>query len=299
MRDDILVTGGSDGSVRVWSLSEFKAIHRLAAHDNSVTSLQFDDTRIVSGGSDGRVKVWDLKKGTHVRDLCQPADAVWRVVFEEEKAVIMANRGGKTVMEVWSFSPPDEEFEEFSLSGSMAGWRAGSPVSMPDQGMITSGPGSASGHDHGMGLSEEIKAEGEDQEWSETKKKETNAMNEMIIAESERVFEEAQRKYQEEREVWERRAGESSSSGLFGIPKKPIRKMEKTQVEDEERTERRESMEVDNGDDVPMMDAPAPLVTNVPTAASVMSPSVGESNSHESMETDEIPRFSGIVRAPQ
>jgi hypothetical protein len=100
MRGDVLVTGGSDGSVRVWSLTEYQPIHRLAAHDNSVTSLQFDDTRIVSGGSDGRVKVWDLKKGTLVRELSKPADAVWRVVFEEEKAVIMASRNQKTIMEV-------------------------------------------------------------------------------------------------------------------------------------------------------------------------------------------------------
>jgi F-box and WD-40 domain protein CDC4 len=100
MRNDKLVTGGSDGSVRVWSLTEYQPIHRLAAHDNSVTSLQFDDTRIVSGGSDGRVKVWDLKTGAPVRELCQPADTVWRVVFEDEKAVIMASRGGKTIMEV-------------------------------------------------------------------------------------------------------------------------------------------------------------------------------------------------------
>jgi WD40 repeat protein len=100
MRDDVLVTGGSDGSVRVWSLATYQAIHRLAAHDNSVTSLQFDNTRIVSGGSDGRVKVWDLKKGTLVRELSTPAEAVWRVVFEEEKAVIMASRGGRTIMEV-------------------------------------------------------------------------------------------------------------------------------------------------------------------------------------------------------
>ena len=100
MRHDTLVTGGSDGSVRVWSLQHYQPIHRLAAHDNSVTSLQFDDARIVSGGSDGRVKVWDLKRGTLVRELSQPADAVWRVVFEEEKAVIMASRAQKTVMEV-------------------------------------------------------------------------------------------------------------------------------------------------------------------------------------------------------
>lgn len=135
MRDDILVTGGSDGSVRVWSLTDYQAIHRLAAHDNSVTSLQFDNSRIVSGGSDGRVKIWDLKKGTLVRELSDPAEAVWRVVFEEEKCVIMANRGGKTIMEVyrliqfilnltrfltslqvWSFSPPDEEMDYITAS---------------------------------------------------------------------------------------------------------------------------------------------------------------------------------------
>jgi len=108
MRGETLVTGGSDGSVRVWSLERLVPIHRLAAHDNSVTSLQFNDSRIVSGGSDGRVKVWDVKTGNLVRELGQPADAVWRVVFEEEKAIIMASRAQRTIMEVWSFTPPDE-----------------------------------------------------------------------------------------------------------------------------------------------------------------------------------------------
>jgi F-box and WD-40 domain protein CDC4 len=70
------------------------------ASQHIVTSLQFDNTRIVSGGSDGRVKVWDLKTGVPVRELSSPAEAVWRVVFEEEKAVIMASRGGRTIMEV-------------------------------------------------------------------------------------------------------------------------------------------------------------------------------------------------------
>lgn len=100
MRGDTLVTGGSDGSVRVWSLQKMAPVHRLAAHDNSVTSLQFDDSRIVSGGSDGRVKIWELKTGQLVRELSQPAEAVWRVAFEEEKAVIMASRSNRTVMEV-------------------------------------------------------------------------------------------------------------------------------------------------------------------------------------------------------
>lgn len=101
MRGNTLVTGGSDGSVRVWSLEKMAPIHRLAAHDNSVTSLQFDDNRVVSGGSDGRVKVWDLKTGQLVRELTAPADAVWRVAFEEEKCVVMASRSNRTIMEVW------------------------------------------------------------------------------------------------------------------------------------------------------------------------------------------------------
>jgi len=106
MRGNTLVTGGSDGSVRIWSLSAMAPIHRLAAHDNSVTSLQFDDTRVVSGGSDGRVKVWDLKTGHLVRELSQPADAVWRVAFEEEKCVVMASRSNRTIMEVSAVGPP-------------------------------------------------------------------------------------------------------------------------------------------------------------------------------------------------
>ncbi|KAI1397860.1 WD40 repeat-like protein [Hypoxylon fuscum] len=115
LRGNTLVTGGSDGSVRVWSLEKMCPIHRLAAHDNSVTSLQFDDTRVVSGGSDGRVKVWDVKTGHLVRELIT-AESVWRVVFEDEKCVAVANRGSRVMMEVWSFSPPEDAFCDRPLS---------------------------------------------------------------------------------------------------------------------------------------------------------------------------------------
>ena len=117
MRGSTLVTGGSDGSVRVWSLASYSPIHRLAAHDNSVTSLQFDDYRIVSGGSDGRVKIWDLATGMLIRELSQPAEAVWRVAFESERCVIMANRANRTTMEVWDFAPPVEGTAERSFEG--------------------------------------------------------------------------------------------------------------------------------------------------------------------------------------
>ncbi|KAK0630829.1 WD40-repeat-containing domain protein [Bombardia bombarda] len=128
MRGGTLVTGGSDGSVRVWSLERFCPIHRLAAHDNSVTSLQFDDTRVVSGGSDGRVKVWDLKTGHLVRELISQGEAVWRVAFEDEKCVAMALRNSRTVMEVWSFSPPEEVLYDRPVSLQQAQWASDAPV---------------------------------------------------------------------------------------------------------------------------------------------------------------------------
>ena len=137
MRGNTLVTGGSDGSVRVWSLASNTPIHRLAAHDNSVTSLQFDDARIVSGGSDGRVKIWDTSTGGLIRELSNPAEAVWRVAFESERCVIMACRGGRTIMEVWDFAPPNDDYGE-DLGGGSGGDMA-------------LGPRGASQQEHGQG----------------------------------------------------------------------------------------------------------------------------------------------------
>lgn len=142
LRGDTLVTGGSDGSVRVWSLQSYTPIHRLAAHDNSVTSLQFDESRIVSGGSDGRVKVWDLQRGCLVRELGQPAEAVWRVVFEEEKAVVLASRQGKTVMEVWSFAPPEDGDVSSAASSPAVISKPALPASEPSPMHISDAPAS-------------------------------------------------------------------------------------------------------------------------------------------------------------
>jgi len=75
----------------------------MAAHDNSVTCLQFDNKRIVSGGNDGHVKLWDIQTGTSIRELTSAGNAVWRLAFNDTKAVILLQREGKTIMEVLDF----------------------------------------------------------------------------------------------------------------------------------------------------------------------------------------------------
>ncbi|POW10696.1 hypothetical protein PSTT_05880, partial [Puccinia striiformis] len=99
-QSNVLVTGGSDGRVVIFSLDSFECVHRLCAHDNSVTCLQFDDRFVVTGGNDGRVKLWDFKTGSFIRELAEPCEAVWRITLRDDKAVLFCKREGKTVMEI-------------------------------------------------------------------------------------------------------------------------------------------------------------------------------------------------------
>ncbi|KAG9087166.1 hypothetical protein FS749_003131 [Ceratobasidium sp. UAMH 11750] len=107
--DNTLVTGGSDGRVIIHDTATLDTVHRLSAHDNSVTCLQFDGRYVVSGGSDGYVKMYDMKTGRCVREMTSPCEAVWRVSFRDDRCVIMCRRGGRTVIEIWTFRPTDEE----------------------------------------------------------------------------------------------------------------------------------------------------------------------------------------------
>ncbi|KAJ7065310.1 WD40 repeat-like protein [Mycena amicta] len=124
----ILVTGGSDGRVITFSLASYTPLHRIAAHDSSVTSLQFDARWLVTAGNDGRVRLWEVRTGAYVRELTDASESVWKVCFGggpedtgtedadepfqghdggSDVIAIMCKRSGKSVMEIWSFRPRD------------------------------------------------------------------------------------------------------------------------------------------------------------------------------------------------
>ncbi|OCB87688.1 WD40 repeat-like protein [Sanghuangporus baumii] len=112
-----LATGGSDGRVIAFNLPSTpdgswhtsSTARRIAAHDSSVTALQLDAHWLVTGGNDGRVRLYDAQTGVHVRELTMPAEAVWKVAHKYDKCVIMCKRAGKTVMEIWSYRPNEED----------------------------------------------------------------------------------------------------------------------------------------------------------------------------------------------
>ncbi|KAJ3717847.1 hypothetical protein C8R42DRAFT_644469 [Lentinula raphanica] len=92
------------------SPAHFQVLHRIAAHDSSVTSLQFDHRFLVTGGNDGRVRLFETQTGNYVRDLSEPSETVWKAAYgpQAEGCVIMCRRQGKTVLEFWSLKPRGE-----------------------------------------------------------------------------------------------------------------------------------------------------------------------------------------------
>ncbi|KAJ7173623.1 WD40 repeat-like protein [Mycena filopes] len=117
----ILVTGGSDGRVITFALGSagagnahnptaYTPLHRIAAHDSSVTSLQFDGRWLVTAGNDGRVRLWEVATGAYVRELSEGGESVWKEGGHDgggDVIAIMCKRAGKSVMEIWSFRPED------------------------------------------------------------------------------------------------------------------------------------------------------------------------------------------------
>ena len=55
-----LVSGGGDGTVRVWEAGSGRLLHTLPGHTGGVAAVGWspDGSRLVSGGDDGRLVLW-------------------------------------------------------------------------------------------------------------------------------------------------------------------------------------------------------------------------------------------------
>jgi len=84
-RDDrMLVTGGEEGQVRIWSLcpQQLTPIHIMKEHIGPVTGLQMksDDSQVATSSGDGSIIIWCLKKFIRVSLILQDTlflDVAW------------------------------------------------------------------------------------------------------------------------------------------------------------------------------------------------------------------------------
>jgi len=59
--DDILASGGHDGHIKLWSLTEGSQVGEIAAHENGVFALrQLGSLVLASIGGDGVLRIWDM-----------------------------------------------------------------------------------------------------------------------------------------------------------------------------------------------------------------------------------------------
>ena len=70
IKNDILVSGNADSTVKIWSLKTGECIHTLAGnnkHMSAVTCLSFNEKFVVSSSDDGTVKLWNVETGEFIR----------------------------------------------------------------------------------------------------------------------------------------------------------------------------------------------------------------------------------------
>lgn len=67
----LLITGGRDNSVKIWSTTDARPVKTLRGHSNGVRSVDIapDGRRVVSGGQDDRVILWNIDQYEEFRVL--------------------------------------------------------------------------------------------------------------------------------------------------------------------------------------------------------------------------------------
>jgi tetratricopeptide (TPR) repeat protein len=94
-----IVSGSSDGTVRLWDLGGNPIGQPFEGHKGSVNSVAFspDGKTIVSGGSDGRVRLWDLRGNPIGEPFEGHIDDVNSVAFSPDGETLVSGSSDETV----------------------------------------------------------------------------------------------------------------------------------------------------------------------------------------------------------
>jgi WD40 repeat protein len=100
-----LVTGGADGSVHFWSVSNNQLLRTLPCHTQTVNAIALsgDGRQMLTGCMDGMVRLWDVASGRMLLTLqCSDLSPVYAVAFAPDGKTFLTSYGGDA--EVWDAS---------------------------------------------------------------------------------------------------------------------------------------------------------------------------------------------------
>lgn len=68
---NVILSGGTDNSLILWDFRTNKAVLKILAHPEPITSIDisWDNTLITSSSYDGYVRLWDMFKGTLLKTM--------------------------------------------------------------------------------------------------------------------------------------------------------------------------------------------------------------------------------------
>jgi WD40 repeat protein len=97
-----IVSGSSDGTVRVWNAATGAEQHKMTGHKDTVFSVAFSPNgkTIVSGSQDHTVRVWDVATGVEQHKITGHEDPVFSVAFSPDGKTIVSGSNDRTVR-VW------------------------------------------------------------------------------------------------------------------------------------------------------------------------------------------------------
>jgi len=98
-----LVSGGGDGTVRIWDAETGQAVGQPMQHGGSVRSVAWrgDGKRLVSGGNDGTMRIWDAETGQAVGQPMQGHDAGVNSVAWRGDGKRIVSGGNDGTMRIW------------------------------------------------------------------------------------------------------------------------------------------------------------------------------------------------------
>lgn len=136
----LLATGGADGQIRIWQVSDGKQILAWQAHGNWIRCVEFshDGKLIASGSNDSTIIIWDSNTGDCLKILRGHTDWVWSVNFVLGKHLLVSASSDHTA-KVWSidlgiciytFNEPEDQVWSAAFSNNGYTLATGSATSV-------------------------------------------------------------------------------------------------------------------------------------------------------------------------
>jgi WD40 repeat protein/class 3 adenylate cyclase/tetratricopeptide (TPR) repeat protein/predicted Ser/Thr protein kinase len=106
-----IVTGATNGVVKIWVLESAKALQTLYHHNTPITASDFSETGryLATGSDDGRIAVWDIDSGTVKHELQGHEEAVHALALNTALGYLMST--SQTEAKLWALGPLNEHDE--------------------------------------------------------------------------------------------------------------------------------------------------------------------------------------------